>query len=151
MKRNVQILALAAVVLCVGNVVVNRVRAEGDQAPSRAKSFMRKKLVASELVMEGLTTPDYSLIQRGATSMIHMSKEAMWDRHQTPSYAQDSADFVHLAERLVKQARAKDLEGASHTFGHLTVQCVSCHRRLRGQKVASAEMPYAELHARLSN
>lgn len=109
------------------------------QAKPKAKSFMRKKLVAGDQILEGLATADMNLVQKGATSMIHMNKEAMWASFKSPSYAQDSADFVRNAERLVKLAKANDLEGASHTYAQLTIQCVTCHRRVRTQAVATAE------------
>ena len=102
---------------------------------------MRKKLVASEQILEGLTVPDAALVRKGATSMIHMSKAAMWTSHGSPSYAQDSADFVRTAERIIKLTNADDLEGASHTYAQLTIQCVNCHRRVRSQKVASLVQP----------
>lgn len=103
---------------------------------TRVKTFMRKKLVAADQILEGLTSPDMKLVRKGATSMIHMNKEAMWASFKSPSYVQDSADFVRTAERLVKLAKANDLEGASHTYAHLTIQCVSCHRRIRNQGIA---------------
>ena len=100
---------------------------------ARVKAFMRKKLVAADQILEGLTNPDMKLVRKGATFMIHMNKEAMWASFRSPSYIQDSADFVRTAERLVKLAEASDLEGASHTYAQLTIQCVSCHRRVRNQ------------------
>ena len=108
---------------------------------SKMRSFMRKKLVASEQILEGLTVPDPALVRKGATSMIHMSKAAMWTSHGSPSYAQDSSDFVRTAERLIKLMNADDLEGASHTYAQLTIQCVNCHRRVRSQKVAALIVP----------
>lgn len=102
------------------------------------KAFMRKKLAASEQIMEGLTMPDYGLIRKGATTMIHMSKEAIWETQGGAVYTQDSVDFVRSAERLIKLSNQKDLEGASHTYAKLTIQCVDCHRRVRSEKVVSA-------------
>ena len=106
---------------------------------AKVKTFMRKKLVAGDQILEGLTTPDMQLLEKGAISMIHMNKEAMWTSFKSPSYVQDSADFVRTAERLVKQSKANDLEGASLTYAQLTIQCVNCHRRVRNRGVANAE------------
>jgi len=143
--------AFGICVLCIGPdpmlVVADQVAEEQGSAgtrklaaekPStaRVKAFMRKKLVAADQIMEGLTKPDARLIRQGAISMIHMSKEAMWASHNSPSYAQDSADLVRAAERLIKLSKANDLEGASHTYAQLTIQCVNCHRRVRGPQVA---------------
>lgn len=119
-----------------------------QKANPRLKAFMRKKLVATEQIMEGLAMPDYKLIQKGATTMIHMSKEAMWETHGTAVYAQDSADFVRSAERLIKLSNAKDLEGASHTYAQLTIQCVGCHRRARNRRGVAMRQPIGHLAIR---
>lgn len=122
------------------------------QEKNKAKTFMRKKLVAANKILEGLTNPDMNRVRNGARTMILMNKEAMWTSFKSPSYAQDSADFVRTAERLVKLAKANDLEGASHTYAQLTIQCVSCHRRVRNQGVARLFPPAkAELLAGLRN
>ena len=118
MKLPIKLVTISVTVLCLGDTVANPVTAEDKplrtlqvQEPTgRLKAFMRKKLVASEDILEGLTTPNYALVRKGATAMIHMSKEAMWESHGGPSYAQDSADFVRTAERLVKLSNAQDLE-----------------------------------------
>lgn len=101
----------------------------------KVQAFMRRKLVAADQILEGLTVPDMALVRKGATSMIHMNKGAMWATFKSPSYAQDSADFVRTAERLIKLTKADDIEAASYTYAQLTVQCVSCHRRVRSQGI----------------
>jgi len=127
----------------------NQVRVAAANKDTKVNMFMRKKLVAADQILEGLTAPDMALVRKGATSMIHMNKEAMWGASfKSPSYAQDSADFVRTAERLVKLANANDLEGASHTYSQLTIQCVNCHRRVRNQDVASANVFAPDLIAR---
>lgn len=108
---------------------------EVKEATPRLKQFMRKKLAASDQIMEGLTTPDFALLRKGATAMIHMSKEAVWETDAGLVYTQDTADFVRSAERIIRMANAKDLEGAALTYSQLTLQCVHCHRRVRREKV----------------
>lgn len=117
-----------------------------EKTNSNVRTFMRKKLVAADQILEGLTSPDMSLVQKGAISMIHMNKEAMWASFKTPSYAQDSADFVRTAERLINLAKRNDIEGVSHTYAQLTVQCVTCHRRVRHHGVASTSKRDAIVH-----
>ena len=114
----------------------SRVRQTAAQKGPKIKAFMRKKLVAADQILEGLTNPDMTLVSKGATSMIHMNKEAMWTNFKSPAYTQDSADFVRTAERLVKLAKANDIEGASHTYAQLTIQCVRCHQRVRNRGIA---------------
>ena len=139
---------VAILCLCVGEVSPEQVETkEREEMPRtllvqksapKLKAFMRKKLVASGFLMEGLATSDFELIRKGADAMILMSKEAMWETNGAATYVQDSADFVRVAQRIIKLANAKDLEGASHTYAQLTIQCVTCHRRIRSRKVVMA-------------
>lgn len=144
-------------IAAVGGLVAMTIEGEEAKQPpvpsetvaqgSKVKSFMRKKLPASEQILEGLTVPDPTLVRKGATAMIHMSKAAMWTHHGSPSYAQDSADFVRTAERMIRLSNEGDLEGAVHTYAQLTIQCVSCHERVRSQKVAGLAPPNLGEHA----
>ena len=128
---------IVMVALLIGGTLASRpiITAEAAVAgrDAKIKSFMRQKLKAADQILEGITTPNMPLIRKGATAMIHMSKEAMWVSFKSPSYTQDSADFVRTAERLIELTTKNDLEGASHTYAQLTIQCANCHRRLRDQ------------------
>ena len=133
--------------LCVSSIAADQPQSVGREKTrstlpptttknATIKAFMRKKLVAADQILEGLTTADMSRVRKGADSMIQMNKEAMWATFKSPTYTQDSADFVRSAQRLDNLARKDDLEGASYTYAQLTIQCVRCHRRVQTQSVA---------------
>lgn len=139
--RTVKAVGIALTLGVTSSVLPRLATAEHEEQPTavvqakrsgRIKAFMRKKLVAADQILEGITTPDYGMIQKGAGAMIQMTKEATWETRADPVYAQDSVDFVRSAERLVKLANQKDLEGATQTYAKLVVQCVDCHKHVRG-------------------
>ena len=127
MKTSGKLVAYTLAAILLSELVANVALAE-DNLPrhnnelvshANVKLFMRKKLIAANQVLKGLATPDSTLIHTGATTMIHMSKQAMWTSHRPPSYLHDSADFVRSAKRLIDLSKSKDYEGASHTYAQL--------------------------------
>jgi hypothetical protein len=108
---------------------------------SKVAFFMHAKLTNSQSVLEGLTTEQFDLIQQGAERMIVMSKAAEWRVGQGDIYAQDTAQFVAAARDLVKQAKARNLDGATVSYLQLTMNCVSCHKHIREEKSVGLVIP----------
>ncbi len=57
--------------------------AKGDEKADpieekRLNRFMREKLTSSQLVLEGLMTEDYDLMQKGAEKMIKLNNATDW-------------------------------------------------------------------------
>lgn len=105
--------------------------------PSSLSVFMRKKLEASRLIVEGLAREDFDLTKRGANTLVEMSQAALWKSRANPVYTQDTADFVRSAKRLVDRSQAKDVDGAAAAYTKIILQCVECHRHVRGKRVVS--------------
>jgi hypothetical protein len=108
-------------------------------AKSKISKFMRAKLAASQSVLDGLVTEDYDKIQKGAETMIVMSKASDWQVIQGPTYAQYSSEFRRAAERLAKRAKAKQLDSAALAYMHVTMTCINCHKYVKNAKVAQGE------------
>jgi hypothetical protein len=108
-------------------------------AKSKVSKFMRAKLEAAQNVLDGLVTEDYGKIEKGAEKMIVMSKAADWQVIQGPTYAQYSSEFRRAAERLVKRAKAKQLDSAALSYMHVTMTCINCHKYVKNAKVARGE------------
>lgn len=106
------------------------------QEPSGAARFMRAKLEASKTVMEGLVTENFDQVSAGAQKLLVMSKAAEWQVVPGPIYSQHSAEFQRSAERLLKQSEEKNLDGATLSYLQLTMSCVTCHKYVRGAKLA---------------
>jgi hypothetical protein len=144
------IVVMAAGAALVGLVVPAAPAADrpADKAALRSKVsiFMRAKLVNSKDVLEGLATEKYDLIESGAERMIVMSKAAEWRVGGESTYTQDTLEFVNAAKELIRQAKAKNIEGATLGYLQLTMDCVVCHKHVRAAKLSSRETIPLSLH-----
>jgi hypothetical protein len=107
-----------------GQPVQKRTRAE----------FMREKLNFSEDVLEGLALEQYATIEKGGKALKKLSEAAEWEVATIPGvtdYVMLTTDFQRHADELVKQARAKNIDGATLAYVKLTMGCVQCHKFIR--------------------
>ena len=100
---------------------------EGEK---RLSKFMREKLTSSQQVLEGLMVEDYDLMQKGAKRMIEMSNATEWQGIEGPIFARQSEEFRSSAKEVIKFAKAKNLDGASLSYLHLTMTCIACHKKV---------------------
>jgi hypothetical protein len=107
--------------------------------PKAVKAFMRGKLDASQQILEGLVTEDFDLISKGADRLRVMSMRAEWNVLRGPVYEDQSASFRRSAELLGKMAKEKNIDGASLTYLHMTMQCINCHKFTRSADVVNAQ------------
>lgn len=124
----------------VGLVIVLAWQASpGNSAPpaNQVKEFMRKKLVHSQKVLEGLTVNDLEMVAKHSQELSLLSRAATWQVLQTPDYLQQSADFRRTADTLTDAAQKGNLDGAALAYVELTMKCVSCHKYVRGVRIAS--------------
>lgn len=96
----------------------------------RLSKFMREKLTSSQLVLEGLMVEDYDLMQKGAKKMIEMSNATEWQVVEGPVFARQSEEFRSAARQVIKFAKEKNIDGASLSYLHLTMTCISCHKKV---------------------
>jgi hypothetical protein len=100
------------------------------------REFMRDKLEFSQKILEGLALEDFDLIAGNSKKLSAMSREATWQVFQNPDYDRFSQDFRRNADALTKAAGTKNLEGATLAYFKLTMNCVECHKFVRGKLVA---------------
>lgn len=105
-----------------------------DDLPLR--EYMRVKLEASNLVLEGLCTDDSKLVERGARKLHEMSTSERWRVINDPMYRQFSADFREITQQLVEAAEKKNLDRAALKWMDATMGCIECHRFVRGIRIA---------------
>jgi hypothetical protein len=117
---------LAALVLIGGVSTLN-----GLEKKSKKDSLMRKKLAHAQKVLEGIAVADFKMIARNAEDLIAISKTAEWRAFRSPRYEVFSNDFRRTADKLVKKAEEKNLDGAALTYLELTLTCVNCHKHVR--------------------
>jgi hypothetical protein len=138
--RGLRSLRAAAVVatLAAAAVAPGLIGRAQDQPRKGSRAvFMRQKLEHSKQILEGLTVEDYDLIAGNAKKLKVLSEAAQFaepapiDEKQYESYL---LDFRRSVDDLSKQARGKDLEGAALAYLKLTLNCIECHKFVRGEK-----------------
>ena len=103
------------------------------QARSRAE-YMREKLNFSKDVLEGLALERFETIEKGGKALKKLSEAAEWEVPTIPNatdYVMMTTDFQRHADELVKQAKAKNIDGATLAYLKLTMSCITCHKFIR--------------------
>jgi hypothetical protein len=100
---------------------------------------MRKKLEASQKVLEGLAVEDFDLILAGARQLKGISAAADFVVSNDPLYTQHADEFRRLADRLEKRAKEQRLDGSALSYMDMTLSCIECHRFARTVLVAQGE------------
>jgi len=99
--------------------------------------FMRKKLEASNQILEGLVTEDTQLIVKGAKTLAEMSAAEKFQVHNDVIYKQCSAEFQKAAKSLVEAAEKENFDGAALKWIDTTMKCIECHKVARGLRIAN--------------
>ena len=128
-------------VLSVGGTADDKPKpaARADDAPLAAtelQAFMRKKLEASNQILEGLTTDDLGMVKDGARQLNELSRAERWRVSNDPIYRQFSGDFRETTQQLIKAAEEGNADRAAMKWMDATISCLDCHRFVRGMHVA---------------
>lgn len=111
--------------------------ASPETAPQGAPvKFMRHKLDASTKILEGLTIEDADLIVSGAKELVEMTSAERWLVTNDIMYRQFSADYQRSAKNLLEAAEKKNFDGVALKWIDTTMQCLDCHRFVRGLRLA---------------
>ena len=100
--------------------------------------FMRAKLTASNQVLEGLCTEDFSLISKGAKNLKKLSSAERWRVSNDVMFRQHSAEFRTDVDKLLKAAEKKRIDSAALAWTKTTLNCIECHRWVRAMVIADA-------------
>lgn len=125
---------LAVLTLIVGSLVASGSHGQVDSNPQKRAEFMRLKLDYSKKVLEGLVSEDFASIIEGGRKLNLLSKAAEWQVPTIPNaeeYLHYTTDFQRIVDDLIKNARAKNLDGATLAYTRLTINCVGCHKYVR--------------------
>jgi hypothetical protein len=111
--------------------------ADKKEDPSSAlQRFMRQKLQASNLILEGLCTEDLKMVTDGAATLMKMSKEEKWRVSNDMMYRRYSKEFVNAVEELEQEAKDNDMDGTSMAWVNVTMKCLKCHEWVRNTVIA---------------
>lgn len=98
--------------------------------------FMRKKLGASNRILEGLVTEDFELIQKGADELVKISSAEKWRIVNDAMYHQHSNQFTRVAKNLQVAANEKKLDSCAFHWLEATMSCIQCHKFVRSMMIA---------------
>jgi hypothetical protein len=128
-KLTIAFLALTGIAAALG--------LSGGTQETNLRFIMQRKLDQAHSILEALVTEDYEALEDSAGALRALSEEAGWFILQTPEYAEKSAAFRAAVAEIEASAKEKDLERAALGYVDMTLQCVRCHRSLRGSSRAS--------------
>ncbi len=137
MKSQIYAGSLFVVAFAWGQMKCNVVAQDQDKpAPlitvEQPMSFwMEKKLEYAKKILEALTSGKHHEIESNAEHMRLLGKIEGFVRRQSPSYSSHLQSFDLATRELTRQARDKNIEGATLAFHQLTTSCVACHRSIR--------------------
>lgn len=98
-----------------------------------ASIWMKLKLDYAQKILQGLAEADYDKIALNAEAMQGFSKFEGLLRRRPKGYAAQLEIFKDANAELIKQANRGNLDGSVLAFTQLTISCVNCHKRIRGE------------------
>jgi len=138
MKSSVN--ALAALLVCLVAISVGLSSAQETKHSAREepslwlKNWMKRKLEFSQNVLAGLTEGDFDKIRKNAEALNILGNLERWVQAKKPDYVRQVSLFEFANSELIRQARDKNIDGATLAYNQLTVSCVQCHKIVRDVK-----------------
>jgi cytochrome c556 len=134
MKNYLIVLAAAALLLGALSVCPSRGQEQKPSEQEKASVWMKKKLEFSQNILAGLTESDFDKVRANAEAMRFLGYLEKWARADRPDYKKQVVFFDFANQELIRQAKEKNLDGATLAYNQLTVSCVQCHKIVRGAK-----------------
>ncbi|MBX3448471.1 MAG: hypothetical protein KF777_02875 [Planctomycetaceae bacterium] len=126
------LLSLAVAALVVSSISVARVHGKDD--PQTLSTFMRKKLDASSLILEGITIEDPKLVSEGADVLLEMSRTEIWNVLTDEDYREFNREFRSSVRKLKEAVGDKNFDNATLQWMDSVKACVECHKYVRSQR-----------------
>jgi len=109
------------------------------EEPKKGEPLMQRKLKHAQKVLEGLAINDFDKIAENAEELMTISKLNEWKVVKTPRYATYSDEFQENVQKLIKNAKDKNLDGATLAYMEMTSSCIKCHKHVREVRMARAD------------
>lgn len=120
-------------VVCCGLLGAYHLHAQQQQR-TQINAFMKRKLDLAKEMLEGLTTDNMDKVAQSAQGLSTLSIESAWNVYTTEEYLDMSEDFRHSLSTVKNGAKSNNPDRATLGYINMTVQCVECHRFLKGKK-----------------
>jgi hypothetical protein len=117
---------------CVGCAPAGAGKGGGEG--EEAAAWMRAKGKAAEAILAGLTEGDLEKVRANAQAMHDLGYLEKWGRADTPGYKAQVGYFEFANRELIRQAKARNIGGATLAYTQLVVTCVQCHKVVRDAK-----------------
>jgi len=127
-------LCVSTLGLTVALVALHATRAAQPVEKRTRAEFMRQKLNFSKDVLEGLALEQFATIEKSGKALKRLSEAAEWEVATIPNftdYVALTTEFQRHADDLVRQAKKKNLDGATLAYLKITMSCVQCHKFVR--------------------
>jgi hypothetical protein len=125
---------LAALSLYSATAGEKKPRKDKKKEDDKASTWMKRKLEHSQKILAGLTKEDFAVIEKSAEALRVVGYLASWDSADLPEYRRQVRYFEDANKELLRQARNKNLTGATLAYTQLTQSCVQCHVVVRDAK-----------------
>jgi len=98
-----------------------------------ASVWMKKKLDYSQEILAGIAIADFDRVAAAAANIKTLNKIEAFVRGRNPAYNEQLKAFLDSNEEILRQAAAKNVDGAAAAFSQMTTSCIRCHKVLRDQ------------------
>lgn len=140
MGRIIRTLMVTVIGSATSLTPVNSSEPQEKKAPPKkveSKSdIMKKKLIQSQKLLEGLALQDFDKIGSAADELALLRKEAAWMIIKSKEYEIFSWDFSRQIEAAKRAAKAKNVDAAALAYVDMTLTCVKCHKYVREEGIA---------------
>ena len=135
MRRSVaRSLCVGFLGLIAGIAFLTLTRADQANQAHTRREFMRQKLDFSKEILEGLALEQFPPIERSARALKKLSEASEWEVPTIPNatdYVALTTEFQRSCDDLLKQAKARNIDGATLAYLKITMACVQCHKFVR--------------------
>lgn len=107
---------------------------------SELQKVMRKKLVWSQQMLEGLAIEDFKRIKKNADELGKLTESEQWRVSTDERYRQLSRDLRTKASQASRMADQSNLDGAALSYVQITISCVECHKWVREVLIADTDL-----------
>jgi len=135
-RLTVGVIALLACVPLIDGAQPPAAKSTPTKEKSEVAKLMRRKLENAQKLLEGIALNEFDKIEKHAGELSEISKAAEWRVLKTADYELQSNEFRRLLQDMGKNAKSKNLDGATLNYVDMTLTCVKCHKHVRETKIA---------------
>ena len=98
------------------------------------RDFMRSKLMYSQLILEGLTTDDFEMVDDAIDKLKMVTEGEMWVAFDDDAEYRDlTQDFRQATARMEAAAETDNLDATAMRFYQMNTTCIDCHKHIRAR------------------